>query len=208
MQHEHTMRGFPPLYINADDIARGRNIGDYEAALEAVRQREAFLAKRQSFAMETVMSTPEKIDFMREAKRQGYHVHLEYVSPTINLERIHNRVLDGGHDVPEEKTLSRYDRSITLLPEALKTADTARVYNNSFENPILIAEKTGNHQILVYPQPSPSRWNAEKIMKLIGTEKADIIPADLENKSATVTHISSNRTKNNVVRKISPKYCR
>ena len=176
MRHARYDEGFPSIYINADDIARERNIGAYEAALEAVRQREACIANGQSFAMETVMSTPEKIDFMREAKRQGYHIHLEYVttqSPTINLDRIHNRVLDGGHDVPEEKTLSRYDRSITLLPEAMETADTARVYNNSFENPLLIAEKTENHQILVYPQPSPSRWNAEKIMKLIGTETAD-----------------------------------
>jgi predicted ABC-type ATPase len=204
--------GFPSIYINADDIAKERNIGVYEAALEATRQREACISKKQSFAMETVMSTPEKIELMREAKREKYHVHLEYVttqSPTINLDRIHNRVLDGGHDVPEEKTLSRYDRSIQLLPEAMKTADTARVYNNSFEHPLLIAEKTKNYEILIYPQPFPSRWNAQKIMKLIGTEKATIISPDLRKKSTTITDISSSRTKkSNVLRKASPERCR
>jgi len=190
--------GLPSIYINADDIARERNIGAYEAALEAAQQRDACIAKGQSFAMETVMSTPEKIKLMQEAKREKYHIHLEYVttqSSTINLDRIHNRVLDGGHDVPEEKTLARYDRSMKLRPESIKTADTARVYNNSFERPLLIAEKTKNHEILIYPQPFPSRWNAQQIMKLIGAENAAIIPPDLRKKSATITDISSSRTK-------------
>jgi predicted ABC-type ATPase len=190
--------GFPSIYINADDIAREHNIGAYEAAIEAARQREDCIANGLSFAMETVMSKPEKIELMRQAKREGYHVHLEYVTtqnPTINLDRIHNCVLDGGHDVPEEKTLSRYDRSMKLLPEAMEASDTARVYNNSFENPLLIAEKTRNHEIVIYPQPSPSRWNVQKIMKLIGVENASIVHPDFRKGEATITNISSGRTK-------------
>ena len=189
---------FPSIYINADDISRERNEGPYEAAVEAERQRQACIAKRQSFAMETVMSTPEKIELMGEAKAVGYHVHLEYVtteSPTINLGRIHNRVLDGGHNVPEEKTLSRYNRSMKLLPEAIKAVDTARVYNNSLKNPLLIAEKTRNHAILIYPQPPPSRWNVRKIMTLIGAEDALIIPSDLLKKRAQIMDITSSRKK-------------
>lgn len=190
--------GFPSRYINADIIAREHHIGAYEAALEAARQRETSIAKRQSFAMETVMSTPEKIDLMRIARQQGYHVHLEYItteSPVINLDRIRNRVVDGGHDVPEEKTVSRYDRTMSLLPKAIKTADTARVYNNSFENPVLIAEKARDQKILIYPQPTPSRWNTEKIIRLLGTEDVVIVTADLEKKGATITPLSSTPTR-------------
>jgi len=197
--------GFPSIYINADDIAREHNIGAYEAAIEAARQREDCIANGLSFAMETVMSKPEKIELMRQAKREGYHVHLEYVttqSSTINLDRIHNRVLDGGHDVPEEKTLSRYDRSTKLLPEAMEAVDTARVYNNSFENPVLIAEKTKNHEIVLYPQPSPSRWNVQTIMKLIGVENATIVPPDFRKEGATITNISSSRPRKQRTSKI------
>lgn len=176
---------FPSLYINADDIERNLGIETLEAAVEADRQRKDCIARRQTFAMETVMSTPDKIELMREAKASGYHVHLEYItteSPAINLDRIRNRVLDGGHDVPEEKTLSRYDRSMTLLPEAIRTADTARIYNNSFENPLLVAEKKGDQDIIIYAQKQPSRWNEQKIIKLIGMEnvKTTLNPENTE----------------------------
>ena len=190
---------FPSLYINADDIAREQGMGAYDAALEAARQREACIAKRQSFAMETVMSTPEKVELMRQAKREGYHVHLEYITtqhPAINVDRIHNRVLDGGHDVPSEKILSRYDRSMKLLAGAIETTDTARIYNNSFESPVLIAEKSRDHEILIYPRPSPSRWNARRIMKLIGIKDATIIPENVRKGKATVSDISSRQRKN------------
>ena len=96
-------RGFPDLYINADDIARVRKIGPYEAAAQAAGIRRAALDAGISFAMETVMSTPDKIEFMREAKEKGYWVHLEYITtqdPDLNVLRVHDRALDGGHGVP------------------------------------------------------------------------------------------------------------
>ena len=137
--------GFPPLYINADDIAREKKIGPREAAVEAARQRAEALARKVSFATETVMSTVEKIDFLKDAKRAGYEIALLYIttqSRKINLKRIQTRVNMGGHDVPPDKTSSRYDRSMTFLAEALKIVDVATIYNNSFEHPLLIAEKT------------------------------------------------------------------
>jgi predicted ABC-type ATPase len=67
------------LYINTDVIAKERGIGAYDAALEATRQRAEAMQNEQSFVMETVLSTHEKIDFMRAAKLKGYHVHLEYL---------------------------------------------------------------------------------------------------------------------------------
>ena len=169
---------FPLLYINADDIAREQNIGAYEAAIEADRQRKNAIEDKKSFAMETVMSTPEKIELMRYAKARGYDVKLVYVTtmnPEINLDRVKLRVSKGEHDVPEEKILSRYERSMKLVPEAIKAADQVDIYNNSFENPILIAEKTRNQEILIYPQPAPGKWSEKKIRKLIGDENARAI---------------------------------
>ena len=116
----------PRLYINADSIAKDLSIDAYRAALEAERLRNDAIAAGVSFVMETVMSTPEKVEMLREAKRKGYHIHLEYIttqSPAINVARVRNRVRDGGHDVPEEKIVSRYERSMRLLPEAARIAD-------------------------------------------------------------------------------------
>ncbi|HUW65734.1 MAG TPA: zeta toxin family protein [Spirochaetia bacterium] len=161
----------PQKYINADVIAKERNISSLEAANIALAQREAALAARGSFAMETVMSMPDKIDLMRRAKSLGYEVMLVYVStqdPDINLGRVKRRRQAGGHDVPPEKVLSRYDRSMRFLPEALAVADKADIYNNSFDNPVLIAEKTHKNGLIIYEQSPPSKWTRESIMALIG----------------------------------------
>ena len=132
------LQRLPTLYINADEIAEQENINAGEAAVKAEERRARALRAGVSFVMETVMSTPSKLDFMKEAKARGYRVHLEYITTQnhrINLDRVRSRVQKGGHDVPEEKITARYKRSMDLLPEALKITDTARVYNNSFEVP-------------------------------------------------------------------------
>jgi predicted ABC-type ATPase len=120
--------------------------------------------------METVLSTPEKLNLMREAKANGYHVRLVYIttqSSYINVDRVSARVREGGHDVPVDKTISRYDKSMGLVAEAAKIADSAVIYNNSFENPIIIAEKTLEKGWSMYPQKPPSSWTEQKISNLL-----------------------------------------
>lgn len=171
-------RGFPKIYINADEIAREQNMEAYDAAMEAAGIRRAALDAGISFAMETVMATLDKIEFMREAHDKAYRVHLEYITtqdPDINVLRVHDRVLDGGHDVPEEKIKSRYDRSMKLLPKAMEIADSATIYNNSFDDPIVIAEKTVAAGIVIYPRQPPSRWNEQEILKLLGIKSALVV---------------------------------
>jgi predicted ABC-type ATPase len=166
-----SLESLPTLYINADEIAAKRNMTAYDAAVEAERQRREALARGLSFVVETVMSTENKIDFLREAKLAGYHVHLEYLTtqdPDINVARVRNRMLAGGHDVPAGKVAARYHRSMSLLKEAIGIVDTARIYNNSLERPILIAEKTRDQRVTLYPQPPPSAWKEERIKELVG----------------------------------------
>lgn len=132
------------LYVNADVIAKEKGISSLDAAIEAARQRTEAIQNKQSFIMETVLSTREKIDFMIKAKAHGYHVRLMYIttqSSSINVDRVHNRVSKGGHSVPVDKTVSRYEKSMNLVAEAANIADSAFIFNNSFENPVIIAEK-------------------------------------------------------------------
>lgn len=164
-------KSFPNLYINADDIAAARGLDAYAAAMEAEKQRQEALTNGLSFVMETVMSSPEKIKLMREARDLGYYVHLEYVvtqDPFINLGRVKNRVAQGGHNVPGDKILSRYERSRALLPEALDVVTSANVMNNSLDNPVCIAEKKKDGTFEVFPQDPPSKWSANSIRELIG----------------------------------------
>lgn len=129
-------------YLNADDIARDR-FGDWnspEAVLAAARfttaRRHELLAGGEGIAFETVFSSPEKVDFVKQAKRAGYFVRVFYIStadPRINAARVANRVMQGGHTVPIEKIISRYLRSMANLSPALVLADRVYVFDNSVE---------------------------------------------------------------------------
>lgn len=125
-------------YINPDDIAAGLT-GSYDArVLEAQRQaderRAAAVRAGRSFSFETVMSHPSKLDLLRSAKQAGFLVRLFFVAtdnPSLNVERVKQRVSEGGHDVPEERILARYERTLSLLQAAFDLADEAAVFDNS-----------------------------------------------------------------------------
>ena len=156
-------------YINADDIAANEKISNLDAAIKATQQREDALKNKKSFAFETVMSMPDKIDLMAKAKEAGFNVKLIFVTTQdseINLDRVKHRVTKGGHDVPKDKITARYERSMKLLPQAISVADEAKVFNNSFKNPVLILEKLKNKEIKLYPQPSHSKWDLKRLENL------------------------------------------
>src|SRR5690606_2199730 len=103
--------------INADVMAAARWPEDplrhaYEAAEAAARARQAYLARGDAFITETVFSHRSKLDLVRSAKDLGWHVTLWVVLVPIELavQRVRARVLDGGHDVPEQKVRERYAR--------------------------------------------------------------------------------------------------
>ena len=121
-------------YINPDNIARDI-FGDWnssEAVLKAAQlstqMREDFITQGKSLVFETVLSAPDKIDFIRKAKNKGYFIRLFFVgteSPRINASRIAQRVIEGGHDVPITKIISRYGKSIANCCIVSKIADKA-----------------------------------------------------------------------------------
>ena len=131
------------VYINPDIVAQER-FGDWNSA-EAVKQsiayceelREECLRERKSLIFETVLSRRDKVDFIRRAKEAGFFVRLFFVcteSPTINAMRIAKRVMQGGHDVPITKIISRYKLSVANCIDVAKIVDRCYLYDNSVEN--------------------------------------------------------------------------
>lgn len=131
------------LYINPDNIAQDR-FGDWnsvEAVLQAAelatRLRYECLEKKQDFVFETVFSSIEKLDFLQKAKKAGFFIRFFYVctsDPTINVKRIAQRYLNGGHEVPISKVVSRYYKSLLNAAKAITLADRAYIYDNSMDN--------------------------------------------------------------------------
>lgn len=130
-------------YINPDNVARDV-FGDWnnqDAVLKAANYcndwRERCLAERKSHIFETVMSAADKVDYIIRAKQTGFFIRLFFVStesPTINAKRVAQRVLNGGHDVPIPKIISRYNKSIANCKVVAPIVDQLYVYDNSVED--------------------------------------------------------------------------
>ena len=125
-------------YLNADDIAReqgSRDSSGSRRAQEVVRiGRDRALAERRDYCWETVMSHPSHAEHLAFAREAGYEIRLFYVAledPQINIRRVAERVLSGGHDVPRDRIGSRFYRSINLLSQAILASDHGRIFDNS-----------------------------------------------------------------------------
>lgn len=128
------------VYINPDQVANEK-FGDWnspEAILEAAdycaELRERCLREKVSFVFETVFSADDKIDFLIRAKEAGYFIRLFFIStnhPSVNAARIAKRVMEGGHDVPIRKIVSRYTKSIINCETVARLVDRLYVYDNS-----------------------------------------------------------------------------
>ena len=166
--------GFPDIYINADEIKKDEDISDIEAWERAEQQRADALNNRESFAFETVFSHPSKINFIQQAKDAGYWVRLYFIctqDADINVQRVRERHNTGGHDVPEDKIRNRYTRSMQILSQTLSVVDEAEIFNNSWERPAMIAQKTHDGKVQVYSlhdKNKRSAWTKQEIEKLLG----------------------------------------
>lgn len=59
----------------------------------------------------------------------------------INVLRVKARVKSGGHDVPEDKIIERYDRALKLVEKVIKVCDICHIYDNSTNGPYRIFKK-------------------------------------------------------------------
>jgi predicted ABC-type ATPase len=117
---------FPGVAVNA-----------YFASVAADFLRRKLIERRESFTFETVMSSPDKVAFLAQAQRSGYRTYLYYIAtddPEINISRVRSRVKQGGHPVPEDKIVSRYARSLSLLMDAIAHTNRAYIFDNSTQD--------------------------------------------------------------------------
>lgn len=138
----------PSRYICPDNVVRDMLqeqplLDIYKAYIEAMsiceKVRVDDILHGVPFSFESVFSNPEKLKFLRFAKSHGFHIVVVYITtsdPAINVKRVQRRVVEGGHDVPEDKIRSRYERSMVLMPDVIAFADEAEVYDNSIDNAV------------------------------------------------------------------------
>lgn len=108
----------------------------YDAAVAADFIRHILVEKNETFTFETVLSHSSKIDFLIHTKNKGFKNYLYFictVDPEINKNRIKQRVKLGGHNVPNEKVISRYFDSLNMLKEIIPHCHRVYFFDNSSE---------------------------------------------------------------------------
>jgi predicted ABC-type ATPase len=129
-------------FVNADLIAAG--LSPFRPEGVAIRAGRLMLERMSSlaesgvdFAFESTLASRSFVPFLKNCKARGYEIHLLYVwldSPERAIERVANRVLEGGHFVPDETVKRRYETGRKNFVQLyLPLADSWRVFDNSTE---------------------------------------------------------------------------
>ena len=149
-------------FLNADVLAREFDIGAYDAAKMAAALRNEMIRQRESFVFETVFSDPvgDKLAFLKQAAVSGYAVVLCFIGiadACKSEERVAMRVSQGGHEVPTEKLMARFPRTIANLSAGIRELPCVLVFDNDdLRMPIRHVAVFANGCPALLTQPLPS----------------------------------------------------
>lgn len=140
-----------PLFINADLIAAGLNPSEphlvgFQAGRRMLVQIHEHVLKGESFAFETTLSGLSYARRIPRWREQGYRVKLFFLQlPTheMAIGRVAQRVLEGGHDVPEAVIRRRFEAGWRNFEQIYRgLVDGWILYDNSGDEPKLLKEET------------------------------------------------------------------
>ncbi len=136
-----------PVFVNADLIAAGLSPFAPERAaiqagrlmLEAIAQH---VANQESFAFETTLSGRAYARQIPQWRQLGYRVELFFLSlPSADMavQRVAERVRQGGHDIPEAMIRRRFDAGRRLFLDLYQPlVNQWALYDNSGDTPLLM----------------------------------------------------------------------
>jgi len=143
-------------FLNADEIAINISKNKKSLLENRIKAGKRFIQRlneaikaRKSIAVESTLAGRYLLKTIKNLKKCGFRISIIYVfvdNPGIALRRIQARVDAGGHDVPKNDVLRRFDRSKNNFWKLYKNiADEWTMFYNGMERPVLVAsgEKTG-----------------------------------------------------------------
>ena len=110
-------------FVNSDEFAKSLSPFDpssasISASRYMVMRIQYLLEQMADFSIETTLATRSLVTIIKRAKSKGYKVTLIYIwlqSPELAIQRVRNRVLSGGHNIPEDVLRRRYKMGIQYL---------------------------------------------------------------------------------------------
>ena len=147
-------------FLNADLIAAGlspfspvlQNIRASELMLERMRE---LLANRQTFSFETTLAARSYARRIPKWRASGYRVFLFFLwlpSEDLAIERVANRVQQGGHDIPVPTIRQRYNRGLVNFRSLYRpVVDGWLLLNGSHFPPLEVARQEDGSQSISDP---------------------------------------------------------
>lgn len=117
-----------------------------------------FIARREDFAIETNLADNETWQFLIGIQGLGYAIHLNFFGVSdvdICIDRVHNRVLQGGHFVRPDIVKGRYEVGLLLLRQHRAIPDRLILTDNSTESVNYIEMQFGE---IVFQREGLPQW--------------------------------------------------
>lgn len=121
------------VVIDANKITARLGGDKLKGGKEAVRLINNCLENGESFTQETTLSGQKTLKTILAAREKGYRIHLYYIavsSAEESLLRIENRVRKGGHDIPRDYVIRRFENRFEDLIKVLPHCDEAVFFDN------------------------------------------------------------------------------
>ena len=103
-------------FVNSDEFAK--SLSPFDPAAASVTASRYMLMKinyllerRADFCVETTLATRSLLKIIQQAQGLGYEVTVLYFwlnSPELAIQRVHDRVAAGGHNIPDHVVRRRY----------------------------------------------------------------------------------------------------
>ncbi len=161
------------IIINPDEISRKyqenhQDIANLKGARETLKLFKSAIANKQDVVLETTLSGHSVFKRYEHAKNNGYHITTMYVgldSVERHIQRVADRVKNGGHDIPKDLIEKRYSERENQLLKAFAKSDSFIAYDNSEFNRIMaFSYQKENHSTLeVYSNKTWVRDVTKKI---------------------------------------------
>ena len=145
----HHRNRLPVPFYNADVIAEG--LGDANSAELQARARALVdegvaerLRLREPFGFESTWSGQSRPSIVRRATEQGYETHAIFLGTAhhaLNIARVRQRVLEGGHHVPQNEIVRRWTAAFENLLAMWDVFDRIHVLDSTTDTVRVIAEK-------------------------------------------------------------------
>lgn len=122
------------IIIDPDKITKengGNNVLGGKKVIELFKE---CINNKKSFVIETTLSGKSVLNRLKEAKNAGFKVEMIYVgldNVDLNIQRVANRVAKGGHNIPTDAIIKRYNSSRENLIQCINLLDKLEIYDNT-----------------------------------------------------------------------------